>query len=186
MDCELLAGAPRVAPAPHGVVVRLRAFTAADAPLVQEASMDRSVARMTPVPANGSVEAALAFIERQRARSGSRDGYSFAIADLDDSAVGQIALRPRDDGTGTASVSYWIRRSSRLRGYGAAALAALVEWAARIPQLRTLELVVEPGNEGSWRIAESVGFEREPWMLHRADPDDDRQSLVVYALPLAG
>jgi len=148
--------------------------------------MDRSVAQMTPVPANGSAEAALAYIERQRARAGSLDGYSFAVADLDDVAVGQIMLRPRGEGTGTASVSYWIRRSSRLRGYGAAALAALVERASGFPGLHTLELVIEPGNEGSWRIAESVGFERDPWLLRRSGWDEDRHSLLLYALPLAG
>ncbi|TFC54083.1 N-acetyltransferase [Cryobacterium sp. TMT2-15-1] len=91
----------------------------------------------------------------------TRTGYSFAIADENDVAVGQIGLCVEHECHGCVSVGYWIRPSARNRGYAADAIDAVVDWARTLGQLHRLELYVEPWNEGSWRAAERAGFQRE-------------------------
>lgn len=49
-------------------------------------------------------------------------------------------------------------------------------WAVDLPGLDRLELYVEPWNEGSWRAAESAGYEREgllrAWERVAGEPRD--------------
>jgi RimJ/RimL family protein N-acetyltransferase len=150
-----------VLPLLAGRTVVLRSFQPADAPMIQESSSDPLIPLITTVPSDNSVDAALAFIERQHNRLQSHAGYSFAIADENDIAVGQIGLWLRNEDHGRASIGYWIRPSARQRGYAADALVAIVAWARTLPNLHRLELCVEPWNEGSWRAAEKAGFQRE-------------------------
>lgn len=87
--------------------VVLRAFTAADAPLVVEASTDALIPLITTVPASPDPTSVQAFIDRQRDRTMTGKGFSFAIADArTDEGLGQIGLWPV--GSGRASVGYWV------------------------------------------------------------------------------
>ncbi|MCP1411746.1 GNAT family N-acetyltransferase [Paenarthrobacter sp. A20] len=141
---------------------RLRPFTTADVPVVQEASRDPLIPAITTVPASGSRQAALAFIERQHQRLVDGTGYSFAIADSSsDQAVGQIGLWLKNLSQGRASIGYWVAPSHRGKGAASSALAALAVWGLAQPGIQRLELYVEPWNEGSWRAAERSGFVRE-------------------------
>lgn len=96
---------------------RLRPFDVKDAGLVREASIDPLIPLITTVPANGSDEEILDFINRQHHRLVDRSGYSFAIADArSDQALGQIGLWLKNSGQGRASVGYWIGPSHRNKG----------------------------------------------------------------------
>ncbi|TFC03164.1 N-acetyltransferase [Cryobacterium adonitolivorans] len=168
-----------------GVGVTLRAFRATDAPLIQEASGDELIPVITSVPATDDHAAALAFIARQHERSRTGEGYSFAIAEQGDRAVGQIGLWPRANPAGSATVGYWIRPTARRRGHAAAALGALVGWAATLPGLSRLELYVEPWNIGSARTAERAGFERHELMPARQLVGGTPRDMVRYSLVLS-
>lgn len=92
----------------------LRAFTAADAPLVVEASTDALIPLLTTVPTSPDPTSGQAFIDRQHERTMTGKGYSFAIADArTDEGLGQIGLWPLE--TGRASVGYWVAPSARRR-----------------------------------------------------------------------
>jgi [ribosomal protein S5]-alanine N-acetyltransferase len=172
---------PLVLPVLDGEGVRLRAWRTDDVHAVQDASRDPLIPLITTVPATGGEEEALAFVARQHERLTSHAGYAFAIADADDRAVGHIGLWLRDADHGRASIGYWVCPSQRRRGYAAAALATLVAWAEGLDGLHRLELYVEPWNEGSWRTAEKVGFQREgllrSWELVGGEPCD----MYMYA-----
>lgn len=163
--------------------VRLRAFRDSDAALVQAASSDPLIPLITTVLTNASAAEALAFIARQHDRLVTGAGYSFAIADAHtDEAVGQIGLWPRSVDAERASVGYWVEAAFRRRGFAAAALGLLTDWALDSGDFERLELAVEPWNEGSWGLAERIGFRRERLMRQWQRVGEERKDMYLYAL----
>ncbi|NHW47697.1 GNAT family N-acetyltransferase [Paenarthrobacter sp. MSM-2-10-13] len=161
---------------------RLRPFTAADVPVIQEASSDPLIPAITTVPASGSRQSALAFIERQHQRKVDGTGYSFAIADASsDQAVGQIRLWLKNLSQGRASIGYWAAPSHRGNGAASSALGALAAWGLAQPGIHRLELYVEPWNEGSWRAAERSGFVREGTMRSWLEIGGQRKDMYMYS-----
>jgi len=100
--------------------------------MVTSASKGPLVPLITTVPAEGGAREVRAFIDRQSRRTADGIGYSFAIADArTDEGVGQIRLWTGSVlAKGRASIGYWIAPGFRRRGYAAAALRVLVEWAS--------------------------------------------------------
>ncbi|WP_324192937.1 GNAT family protein [Nocardia transvalensis] len=104
------------------------------------------------------------------------------VSDLENgSAVGQIGLWRRDIRHGRASAGYWIGPAYRRWGYAGRALRLLSSWAVTLEEVSRLELHVEPWNEGSWRAAESAGYQREgllrSWEKIAGEPRD----MYMYA-----
>ncbi|MGK3948561.1 GNAT family N-acetyltransferase [Microbacterium sp. K2] len=174
-----MSDAPLVLPTLSGRHVQLRAWRDTDVALVQEASHDALIPLVTTVPRTSDEGAALAFIRRQHQRLESGAGYAFAIADLDDCTVGHIGLFPV--GSTRASIGYWIGASQRRRGYAADALATLTSWASTLERLDRLELYVEPTNEGSCRVAESAGYQREGLLKAWQRIDGRPRDMFMYA-----
>ena len=172
---------PLVLPQVRGRLVQLRPFRTADVAAVREASGDPLIPQITTVPQTDDPELAVAYIERQDDRARTRVGYSFAIADADDVAVGQIGLWLRDLDQGRASVGYWVRPSARGRGYASDALSALAEWSWSLDELHRLELYVEPWNEASWRTAERAGFAREGLLRSWQVVAGRRRDMFMYS-----
>jgi RimJ/RimL family protein N-acetyltransferase len=87
--------------------------------------------------------------------------------------------RPRD---GLVEIGYAVDPAYRRRGYGGAALAALLERAAREPEVRTVRLSISPGNEPSLALAARHGFRQvgDQW------DDEDGLELVFERPALAG
>lgn len=185
MTPESLSSDALVLPALSGRAVALRAFRARDIDVVLEAAYDPVIPLITSIPASADREQALAYIARQHDRLRERAGYSFAIADHSDTAVGQIGLWLRDMSTGRASIGYWVAPSARGRGVAAEALGVLVEWARTLPGLDRVELYVEPWNQASWRTAERVGLKREGLLREWQVIDGTPRDMFIYALQLA-
>lgn len=174
---------PLQLPTLRGKQVRLRPFKPSDAPLIQAASADQLIPLITSVPTSAAHDEALAFIDRQHDRLTSRAGYSFAITDAEtDQAVGQIGLWLHDLKDNRANVGYWVAQEFRRRGYAADALATIVTWALGKPEIDRLELYVEPWNEGSWRTAENIGFQREGLLRQWQKVGSDRKDMFMYSL----
>src|SRR6478609_8471970 len=153
---------PLILPTLYGDAVRLRAFTAADLPVVREAALDPLIPLITSVPAGGGDDACVAYIARQGDRLAHGIGYSFAIADgATDEAVGHIGLWLHDLRHGRVSTGYWVARPHRGRGLATDALLALSRWAVGLPGVARVELYVEPANTASRRTAERAGFAAE-------------------------
>ncbi|MEV7527309.1 GNAT family N-acetyltransferase [Agrococcus sediminis] len=165
--------------------VTLRPFTAGDIGAVLDASTDSHIPQITSVPRHADRAAAAAFITRQHDRASSGAGYSFAI-DADSACVGQIGLWLRDLDQGRGTIGYWVRPTSRRRGYAAAALSALTEWAFSAVKVDRLQLYIEPWNVGSWRTAERVGYEREGLLRSWELVGDERRDMFMYGLTRSG
>jgi len=172
-----------ILPTLYGDAVRLRAFTAADLPVVREAALDPLIPLITSVPAGGGDDACVAYIARQGDRLAHGIGYSFAIADsATDEAVGHIGLWLHDLRHGRVSTGYWVARPHRGRGLAADALLALSRWAVGLPGVARVELYVEPANTASRRTAERAGFAAEGLLRSSQSVGDERRDMVMYSL----
>ncbi|WP_130176274.1 GNAT family N-acetyltransferase [Cryobacterium sp. SO1] len=172
---------PLELPTLHGQRLILREWRDSDAPTVQEASRDSLIPILTTVPSTDGESEALAFIARQRDRLATRAGYVFAIADASDVAVGHIGLYFSAGAGVRASVGYWITPSQRRQGYAAEALGTLTAWAVNLAELDRVELYVEPWNSGSWRTAESAGYQREGLLRAWERIDGKPCDMFMYA-----
>lgn len=84
---------------------------------------------------------------------------------------------------GIGHIGYWVARESRGRGVCTVALGRLCSFAFEELRLERLELVTDPENVASQRVAEKVGFRREgilrSHLLHR---DGRRRDSVMFSL----
>lgn len=172
---------PLTLPELAGARIRLRAFAERDLPAVLEAATDPLIPVLTTVPSEPDRALAAAFLERQHDRLRTRMGYSFAIADEHDRAVGQIGLWLRDLDRGRVSIGYWIVPSARRQGHAVDALTTITAWGAGLDEVHRLELYVEPWNRGSWRTAERAGYHREGLLRSWERIGDERRDLFMYS-----
>jgi ribosomal-protein-alanine N-acetyltransferase len=106
--------------------VLLRPFRYSDLPCIREAAADPYIPLVTTIPVPFTEQEGLQFIERQNDRLRRGFGYSFAIAAMNDLAVGSIKLRFTNIKDGRASVGYWITPSQRGRHFASQALVEIV------------------------------------------------------------
>lgn len=159
----------------------LRPWTMDDVPVVQEAGSDPYIVAVTTVPDSGSADDAADFIRRQWKRRADGTGYSFAIKDSADVAVGQIGLWLRHVDAGRAELGYWTAPSARRRGVAGHALRALADWAETQLHIPRLHLFVEPSNAASIATAERCGFLREGLLRSWQEIAGTRRDMYVYA-----
>jgi RimJ/RimL family protein N-acetyltransferase len=93
-------------------------------------------------------------------------------------AVGRAGYHGPPDGSGMVEIGYAVDPAHRRRGYARAALEALLERAAREPEVRTVRVTISPDNEPSYRLVSQYGFVEvgEQW-----DEEDGLE--IVYEIP---
>ena len=162
-----------------GRTVRLRPWRPDDVDAVCAACQDAAIQRWTEVPVPYRREHAESFVAENAASTWAAGGAAFAVEPVDGGAlVGAMTLFPPREGVGVGG--YWTVAEHRGRGRTAEALRLLCAWAFDGLGLRRMELVVDPANTGSRRVAESAGFRVEGTLrqrsIHRGVPVDD----VIY------
>lgn len=140
--------------------IRLRLPVANDEGAVFEACQDPEIQRWVPIPVPYLREHAHEWVtQAARGWSEGRHG-ALAIADASsDRFLGAIGLGLIDEDR--ASIGYWVAPAERGRRLATDAVRLLGHWALQTVLLRRLELYHVVGNDGSARVAEKVGFERE-------------------------
>jgi RimJ/RimL family protein N-acetyltransferase len=155
----------------------LRPWREGDVPAIVAACQDPELLRWLPlIPRPYTREHAQAFV-------GDRlDGpYSFAIEE-DGRLAGSIALRV-DEFNASGNLGYWCAPEARGRGVATRALRMLCRYGFDELGLERLELVTDPDNVGSQRVAEKVGFRREGVLRsHMRHPDGRRRDSVMFSL----
>ena len=165
----------------RGERVVLRPWRLEDAPAVTAACQDAEIARwLAFVPEPYTEEDARFYIE-DCLRSGE-DRVPFAITDADTGGViGSIEMRVNRMLTG--HIGYWLAAEARGRGLTAEALLALSRWGFEELGLGRVELVTDPDNVASQRVAEKAGFTREG--IQRSiliNRDGSRRDGVMFSL----
>ena len=90
-------------------------------------------------------------------------------------AVGRAGYHGPPDPSGMVQIGYAVDPAYRRRGYARAALEALLQRAAREPQVRTVRVTISPDNVASYRLASQYGFTEvgEQW-------DDEDGLEIIY------
>jgi len=165
----------------RGQELVLRAWQPDDAPAVEAACQDPEIPYWIPfVPRPYTREDAEAYV-RICIESGD-ERRPFAIVDpATGELLGSIDMRVNSMRTG--HVGYWVAAGARRRGVCTRALGVLARWALEELGLERLELITDPDNVASQRVAEKVGFRREGVLRsHLQHPDGRRRDSVMFSL----
>jgi RimJ/RimL family protein N-acetyltransferase len=161
----------------------LRPWRFEDAPALTAACQDPEIGRwISVIPSPYTEEDSYSFIGQARENWDRGECYNFAIVDAESGDLaGSIAVRMMRFNTG--HVGYWIARESRGRGAATEALTALCGWAVETLDVKRLELLTDVDNEGSQRVAQKAGFQREGILRSAlAHRDGTRRDSVIFSL----
>ena len=150
--------------------VVLRAWRESDAAAVAAACSDPDIARWLPlVPVPYTLDA-----DAQR--------KPFAVADAHtDELIGSIDMNVNRWHVG--HIGYWVSPRARGRGVCTTALSLLSSWGLGDLGLGRLELMTDPENVASQRVAEKAGYRREAVLRSFLEyRDGTRADAVVFAL----
>jgi RimJ/RimL family protein N-acetyltransferase len=158
-------------------VVSLRRWQEPDADAVYAACQDAEIQHWIPaIPRPYSRENALAFV-RGEVDAGQ---HQFAVLE-GDRVIGAIGMRVNSSRTG--HVGYWCTAAARGRGLTTRALRLITRFGLDELGLQRLELITDPDNGGSQRVAEKVGYRREGVLRSHIDhPDGRRRDSVMFSL----
>jgi RimJ/RimL family protein N-acetyltransferase len=155
----------------------LRHWRAEDEDAVYEACQDLDMLQWLPqIPRPYTREDARAFVTREL----DLGPYQFAI-ERRGRVVGSIGMRVNENDTG--HIGYWCLRSERGQGIVPRALELLSRYAFEELGVGRVELVTDPDNASSQRVAEKIGFTREGVLRsHLLHPDGRRRDSVMFSL----
>ncbi len=178
----MIAYAPTVLELPHIRIVQLP-VAALEALSRQDLAAAQAVA---PVPLSawlaGPDNAGL-WSRRHRQVLADPAEAAWVTGVIRDEATGQAVGRAGYHGRpedGLVEIGYAVDPEYRRRGYGGAALAVLLDRAAREPEVHTVRLSIGPGNVPSLALAARHGFRQV------GDQWDDEDGLeLVFELPAA-
>ena len=159
----------------------LRSWTFDDVPAIAEACRDPEVARWIPfVPVPYTQRDAAEYVEACLAADDGRHPLAMTSA-ADDRLLGSIDLRVNVMRIG--HIGYWVARDARGRGVCTHALRVLSRWGLDQLRLGRLELITDPDNLASQRVAEKAGFQREAVLRsHLLYRDGRRRDSVMFSL----
>jgi ribosomal-protein-alanine N-acetyltransferase len=166
----------------------LRPWRLDDVPRVAEVCRDPEISRWTRVPSPYTEEHARSWIERTVQDWERREGEAaFAVTDArTGEIVGAIGLRLlEDEYTARGSIGYWVAADARGRGVATDALRSVSRWALRQLGLPRVELVTDPANRASQRVAEKAGFRQEGLLRGYIQMPNGQRDCVMFSL-LAG
>ena len=153
----------------------LRPFTLDDVPAITRACQDPEIQRWIPViPRPYTEEDARTFVLADDL------GHQFAITESA-TLAGSIGMRVNQFRVG--HIGYWCAPEARARGITTRALRLVSRWGLEELGLGRVELITDPDNTASQRVAEKVGFRREGVLRsHLLHPDGRRRDSVMFSL----
>jgi RimJ/RimL family protein N-acetyltransferase len=151
--------------------VRLRPWTVADLPAVEEAVLDPAIVRFNGLPQPFD---AGAWFERMPAERTEGKALRMLIADpADDRLLGAIALHKLRLDEGIGELGYWVAREAREargRGVATSAVRLLTGWAQERLRIRHIEAIPHAANVASRRLLERCGFVLEGELMEGETP----------------
>jgi RimJ/RimL family protein N-acetyltransferase len=158
--------------------LELRPWREDDIPAIYAACQDPEIQHWLPlVPRPYTLEDARAFVADEIGLG----PYQYAIVE-NGTVVGSIGMRVHEQGR-RGHIGYWCAREARGRGVVTRALRLLCRYGFDELGLGRLELITDPDNHGSQRVAEKAGFQREGVLRsHLLHPDGRRRDSVMFSL----
>ena len=118
---------------------------------------------------------------RAEARAWGSSSWTFTIL-VDDAVAGGVGLNRHDPLLSSAQLGYWVRSDLAGRGLTTEAAGLAVDFAFRELNLHRLELHAAPGNLGSVRVAEKLGFSRGGLLRDGSRGEDGYHDVLVFDL----
>ncbi|PCD88674.1 GNAT family N-acetyltransferase [Vibrio mediterranei] len=126
---------------------------------------------------------AMDFIGATRVNWVKAVAFGFALFDRKtEQFLGMVALNEFYHTFNMGSLGYWLRDDAQKQGYALEALDALVEFSFANLLLTRLEIVCDPGNTASHRLAERIGATYECLAQNRFIFDGKPKAGLVYSL----
>lgn len=166
--------------------VALRPWRSGDLGDLVRACQDPEIPRWTAVPSPYGKNDAREYLARVEVDRRSGRELGLAVVDAGDGALlGSCGLARFDWQDRKVEVGYWIAAWARRRSAGSRATALLSRWALTALGIERVELLVNPLNEASQRLAASAGFTREGVLRAYRRRKGEREDLIMFSL-LAG
>jgi RimJ/RimL family protein N-acetyltransferase len=162
--------------------LRLRPWSLGDVPAVTAACQDPEISRWTVVPHDYTDQHATEFIATREADRLAGRELALAIVDHGDGLLGAIGMSNFDWPDHRGEIGYWMAREARGRGLGTRAVRLLAGWAIDSLALERVELLANPANEASQRLAARAGFTREGMLRRARTRHGVREDLVMFSL----
>ena len=163
--------------------VRLRPWRDADVPDLVEACRDPEIPRWTVVPNSYSGSDGRAFVAAQNERLSRGEAAPLAVVGAGGGDfLGSVEITLLDRRSGRGEIGYWVARWARRQGVALSAVRLVSAWAISDLGVERLELLIEPGNEPSQRVAEAAGFTREGILRSYRPMKGRRPDFVVFSL----
>jgi RimJ/RimL family protein N-acetyltransferase len=183
-------------PFPHpplrdGAIV-LREWSAGDVPAIVAAGRDPDLARYTPLAGDGSGSSVSLHLAHQSLLRESGTGIGLAIsprAGENDgkrgpagppSLLGSVSLRLGEHAR--AEIGYWLVPAARGQGTATRAVVLLSRWAFSALRVVRIELLCQPANAASMRVAERAGYTREGLLRSYRAWGEGRRDFVMFSL----
>jgi RimJ/RimL family protein N-acetyltransferase len=166
--------------------VALRPWRAADLVPLVEACQDPEIPRWTAVPSPYGEHDAREYLARAEIDRRSGRELGLAVVDAGEGTLlGSCGLARFDWQDRKVEVGYWIAAAARGRSVGSRATGLLSRWALESLGMERVELLANPMNEASQRLAERAGFTREGLLRAYRRRKGEREDLIMFSL-LAG
>ena len=174
---------PLPAPPLQDDLILLRPYRRGDVGAVTEACQDPEIPRWTTIPAPYTDGDAREFIGRSDADRRAGRELGLAIVEADDGRLlGGCGLAHFDWTERRAEVGYWVAPEARRRSVGTRAVRLLSRWAIEAVGIERVELLTDPRNEASLRLAARAGFTREGLLRSYRRRGLGRWDLVMHSL----
>ena len=161
--------------------VTLRPWRESDAPALVGLCRDAEIVRYTRVPANYTEAMARRWMQDKYVTGASGEEAHFAVvAAPDGELLGSLGLHLESEGR--ARVGYFLGAAARGRGIATRAVRLVSRWAFDELGVARLELVTDPENQASQRVAERTGFTREGVLRSFMERKDGRRDAVMFSL----
>jgi RimJ/RimL family protein N-acetyltransferase len=170
-------------PALSDGVVTLRPPVEADAEAVCDYCQDPEIGRWTVVPAPYSREDALSWIASAASGPPAGERAEFLIVSAGDAGpLGSCGLARVFWEEKCGEIGYLVAAPARRQGVGARAVRLLSRWALEELGLERVEILVNPDNLPSRRLALAAGFSEEGLLRSYRERKGTREDRVVFSL----
>lgn len=162
----------------------LRAWRLDDAAFLARVCSDDHLQRfISGLPSPYTEQVAEQWIGDQEQRLAERDSLDLAVFERPTGKlVGAVGLSSINDLHRRAEFGYWTAPEERRRGIAQRAAPLLARWAFDTLRLERLQLLIEPVNMGSVRVAEAIGAVQEGLLREHSIIAGQRRDVLMYGL----
>ena len=164
-------------------VVTLREWTDEDRDALVEMANDDTIQQWTRVPSPYTARDAQQWFALTRSTRAAGHQAAFAVTSADGGELlGSIDLRVNPADPAIGELGYMVGPRARGRGVATRAVELITAWAFQTLGIERMEILVDPRNDPSVRVAEAAGYRREGLLRgYRPSREAGRLDLAIYS-----